>query len=57
MIRITAIIIPNGFLANEPEISPFISDNTARVDPQEGQGIFVIRLNKQTLTPLKFELL
>jgi hypothetical protein len=57
MIRIPAIIIPNGFLANEPEISPFISDNTARVDPQEGQGIFVIRLNKQTVIPLKFELL
>jgi len=40
-------INPNGLKYIAPQISPFKMDIIERVDPQEGQGIVVIRLNKQ----------
>ena len=46
--RIAIKINPKGFHCIAPHISPFISDKTDRVDPQEGQGILVTRLNKHT---------
>jgi hypothetical protein len=46
--RIDVSIGPNGFQSIAPEISPFRIDRTDRVEPQEGQGIPVARLNKQT---------
>jgi hypothetical protein len=42
------MINPKGFQKIAPEISPFRIEITDRVDPQEGQGIPVTRLNKQT---------
>ena len=41
-------INPNGFQNKAPKTSPLRSDNTDRVDPQEGQGIPVMRLNIHT---------
>ena len=38
---------PNGFQYKAPAISPLISDRTDLVDPQEGQGRVVTRLNIQ----------
>lgn len=49
--EITSIAIkisPNGFHRIAPQISPSKSDNTDLVDPQEGQGMVVILLNKHT---------
>lgn len=42
------MMIPNGFKSIAPTISPFRKDNTDLVEPQDGQGIPVTRLNKQT---------
>jgi len=39
---------PKGFQNSAPIKSPFRMERTDRVDPQEGQGMPVIRLNKQT---------
>jgi len=41
-------IIPKGFQSNAPVKSPFRIDRTDLVEPQEGQGIPVTRLNKHT---------
>ena len=41
-------INPKGFQNNAPKTSPFINDKTDLVDPQEGQGILVTRLNRHT---------
>jgi len=41
-------INPNGFHTNAADKSPFKSAKTDRVDPHEGQGMVVIRLNKHT---------
>lgn len=38
--------MPKGFQWNAPAISPFKSDKTDLVDPQEGQGMVVIRLKR-----------
>lgn len=54
--RINTKSIPNGLWVIAPVKSPFTSDTTERVEPHEGQGIFVAFLIKQTLwaavTPL-----
>jgi len=47
-IRMNMIIIPNGLQRNAPVKSPFRIESTDLVDPHEGQGIPVKRLNKQT---------
>ena len=48
-------MIPNGFKSKAPAKSPFRMDRTDLVDPQEGQGIVVIRLNKHTPGSNDFE--
>jgi hypothetical protein len=42
------IIIPNGLRRRAPAKSPFRKERTDLVEPQEGQGTPVTRLNKQT---------
>jgi len=54
---ITAKINPNGFQRKAPKTSPFKRARTDRVDPHEGQGILVIRLNKQTPNSPSFDAL
>ena len=46
--RIDTKINPNGFQNNAPHTSPFINDKTDLVEPHEGHGKLVIRLNKHT---------
>lgn len=41
-------IIPKGFQYKAPAISPFMMDKIDLVDPQDGQGMVVTCLNKQT---------
>jgi hypothetical protein len=43
-----AIKIPNGLIVNAFMKLPFVNDKTERVDPQDGQGIFVICFTKHT---------
>lgn len=44
-IRIVININPNGFQSNAFRKSPVIMDKTDLVDPHEGQGMLVMRLN------------
>jgi hypothetical protein len=46
--KIDVSISPKGFQSIAPVISPFRIDRTDLVEPQEGQGIPVAHLNKQT---------
>jgi hypothetical protein len=46
--KMAIMMTPNGFQNNAAPKSPFRIDSTDLVDPQEGQGIPVTRLNKQT---------
>jgi hypothetical protein len=46
--RINIKINPNGFQNNALQISPFSNDKTDLVEPHEGHGKLVIRLNKHT---------
>lgn len=41
-----------GFRLNAPTKSPFVNEITERVEPHEGQGIFVACFIKQTSTDL-----
>ncbi|HLN74601.1 MAG TPA: hypothetical protein VK205_15015 [Prolixibacteraceae bacterium] len=47
--------MPKGFQWNAPAISPFKSDKTDLVDPQEGQGMVVIRLKRHMPGSAKYE--
>lgn len=47
-IKIAMMISPNGFHKTAAERSPFRIEITERVDPHDGHGKLVIRLNKQT---------
>ncbi len=49
---ITAIIYPIGFKSRASTKFPFIIEIIERVEPQEGQGIFVVCFIKQTSTDL-----
>jgi nucleoside diphosphate kinase len=52
--KINAIIYPKGFNISASKNSPFIKEKMERVDPQEGQGIFVICLIKHpSYTPFE----
>jgi len=55
MNRMEMIIIPNGFQSVAVIKSPFRIDSIDLVDPQEGQGIPVTRLNKQTAGSIELE--
>jgi hypothetical protein len=48
IIRVT--IYPIGFESKASTKFPFVSEITERVEPQEGQGIFVACFIKQTST-------
>lgn len=54
IIRIVKIINPNGFNKMESKRSPFNKYITDRVEPHDGQGMFVIRLKMQTVSLEKF---
>jgi hypothetical protein len=43
----SAIIIPNGLIYRDCKKSPCINENTALVEPHDGQGTFVTRFIKQ----------
>lgn len=49
---IRAIIYPIGFKAKASMKFPFVNEIIERVEPQEGQGIFVACFIKQTSTDL-----
>ncbi len=50
IIKVT--IYPIGFMKKASTKLPFVNEITERVEPQEGQGIFVIYFIKQTSTDL-----
>jgi hypothetical protein len=49
---IKATIYPIGFMSKASTKLPFVSEIIERVEPQEGQGIFVACFIKQTSTDL-----
>jgi len=50
-----AIKKPIGFILNASLKLPFINDKTERVEPQDGQGIFVKCLTKHTSNGLSLD--
>jgi hypothetical protein len=50
-----AIKKPNGFILNASMNLPFVNDKIERVEPQDGQGIFVKCLTKHTSIGLPTE--
>ena len=57
---ISATIYPIGFNSKASTKLPFVNEIIERVEPQEGQGIFVACFIKQTssdLFPVKFDLM
>jgi hypothetical protein len=56
-ISIAESTIPRGLMYNELTISPLKKASTALVEPQEGQGMVVTLLKRQTPIPLPFSML